>query len=322
MRRHFLRALSGGLCFLLTQPLPAAYPDRPLRLVVPYAAGGATDFIARALSETLTTRISQPIIVENRPGAATIIAAEHVARASADGYTLLLGDTATFAINPTLYPKLPYDVERAFEPVAPVARIPLLLVAHDRLPVTDYASWLAFVRARPASLSYASPGIGSPHHLAMELLQRAAGFDAVHVPYKGAAPALVDLIGGRVHFMFLDLPTGRSQIEAGRVRVVAVANRDRLPALPDVPTLDENGVNDFEAVAWQGIVAPGGTPAPVIVALNREITAALQTPELRQRFAQAGILPFIGGAEQLGAHIRQEAAKWSAVIRSAAIKVE
>lgn len=300
------------------------YPSRAIRLVVPYPAGGATDFIGRNLGAALAERLGQPVVVDNRPGATTSVAAEALARAPADGYTLMLADTATLATNPSLYRRLPYDPVRDFVPIARVARIPLILVVAAESPPVSVGSLLRAAKARVGveTMTYGSPGLGSPHHLATELFRRRAGIDVRHVPYRGAAPVLQDLIGGRIDFAFLDLPTAQGALAGNRVRALGAGTRHRLRALPALPTLDEQGVAGFDAFAWQGIVAPVRLPMSLVTALYRAVDAALLVPALSQRLGDGGVEPFPAPPGRFATFVADETRRWAQVISEADIRLE
>lgn len=315
-------AAIGSIALMAAVANAQNYPNRPIRLIVPYPAGGGTDFFARTVSEKLSGQLGQQVVVENRPGAATIIGAEAVAKSPPDGYTLLLGDTGTFAVNPSLYKQLPYNPQKDFEPITLTGRFALLLVANPSMPANSVKELIALAKAKPGALNYASPGAGSPHHLAMELFRQRAGIDVVHVPYKGAAPAVQDLIGGQIPFMFLDLATGGPLIRGGKVKALAVASPKRIAPLPDLPTIAESGVPDFEAWAWQGLVAPARMPKEIVAQLNDAYAKAINDPAVRQKIVEAGIEPLQGTPQQLTDYITSEAAKWAKVVREGNIKIE
>ena len=298
------------------------WPSQPIKLVVPYPAGGGTDFFARTIGAKLSEQLGQQVVIENKPGAATIIGAESVARAQPDGYTVLLGDTATFAVNPSLYKKLPYDPIKDFEPVTLTGRFALLLVANSALPVNNAKELIALAKARPGELNYGSPGPGSPHHLAMELLKQRTGINVVHVPYKGAAPAVQDLLGGQIPMMFLDLAAGGPLIKSGKIKALAVASPKRIAPLPDVLTLDEAGVSDFEAWAWQGLVVPAKTPKAIVDRLNDAYAKAIADPVVRQKIVDAGIDPLHSTPAGFTDYMKSESAKWAKVVSEGNIKVE
>lgn len=322
IERHRIRLLAAIAATLAAPRVPFAadYPARDLRLVVPYPPGGATDFIARTLGAEMSSRLGRPIVIENRPGATTNVAAEMVAHAPPDGHLLMLADTATLATNVSLYRKLPYDPQRDLLPVARIARIPLLLVVPAESPTPTLATLLA--KARQGNLVYGSGGLGSPHHLAMELFARRAGFRAQHVPYKGAAPMLQDLLGARLDVAFLDLPTARGAIAGGRLRALATGTKTRLDALPGLSTLDESGMPGFDAFAWQGLVVPARTPDAVVTRLYGVVDEVLRMPALRQKLDDAGVEAFPANPGAFAAFISAERTRWSAVIREAALSLE
>ena len=315
------RLIAAGACALVAPGARAeAYPSRPLRLIVPYPAGGATDFIGRTLAADLSSRLGQQVVVENRPGATTIVAAEVLVRAPADGHTLMLADTATLATNPALYRRLPYDPAKDFSAVARVARIPLLLAVPADSPLKDVPSLVTAARAR--TLNFGSPGLGSPHHLTAELFRRQTGVQLQHVPYKGAAPVVQDLVGGRLEFAFLDLPTVRGALAGHRLRLLGVATRRRLDALPEVATLDEQGVRGFDAFAWQGLVGPAGMPMDRVGTLYRHVDAAIGSAALRQRLADGGVEAFGAAPGQFAGFVAAETRRWAQVIGEAGIRLE
>ena len=299
------------------------YPSKPIKLVVPYPAGGGTDFFARTVGAKMSENLGQQIVVDNRPGAATMIGAEAVARSPADGYTLLLGDSATYAVNPALYSKVPYDPQKDFAPVSLTGRFALLLVVNPAItPAKSVKELIEQAKKDPGKFNYASPGSGTPHHLAMELFKQQAGIDLVHVPYKGAAPAVQDLLGGQVPIMFLDLAAGGSHIRSGKLTALAVASPKRIAALPDVPTIAEAGVPGFEAWAWQGLAVPAKTPSDIIAKLNAEYAKAISDPALKQKIVDAGIEPLHSTPQQMTDYVKSEAVKWAQVVKSGNITVD
>lgn len=319
--RRWLLSFAALLLSMAAQA--QVYPAKPVRLVVPYPAGGGTDFFARAVGAQLSQQLGQPIVVENRPGAATIVGAEAVAKSAPDGYTLLLGDTATFAVNPSLYKKLPYDPNKDLAHVTLTGRFALLLVVNPaKLPSGSVAQLLEAAKKSPGKIDYASPGPGSPHHLAMEMFKQRTGADVNHVAYKGAGPAIQDLLGGQVPLMFLDLAAGGPQVRSGKLRALAVASDKRIAALPELPTVAESGVPGFEAWAWQALAAPAATPKDIVARLNAEYRKAIAVPELRQKLIDAGIDPLQSSPEDASAYARSEAVKWAKVIGEGKITVE
>ncbi|WP_210209895.1 Bug family tripartite tricarboxylate transporter substrate binding protein [Pseudolabrys taiwanensis] len=298
------------------------YPARPIRMIVPLAAGGGTDLLARIIGEDMSQTLGQPVIVDNRPGAGTQIGAEVVAKAPADGYTLLSASMTTYAFNPGLYSKLRYDPVKDFATISLTGRFTLVLLAHKSFAPNTLAEFVALAKAKPGTINFASSGPGSPHQLAMELLAARAGIKLVHVPYKGAAPALQDLMAGHVPVMITDYASSRQAITSGLVKVLAVASPDRLAELPNVPTIAESGYPGFEASAWQGIVAPKDTPQPIIDKLNAAIVKALQNPALRAKLVAIGIEPISSTPAEFSAYMQAEIAKWREVIKAANITTE
>lgn len=299
------------------------YPAKPVHLVVPYPAGGGTDFFARTVGAQLSAQLGQQVVVENKPGAATIIGADSVAKSPADGYTVLLGDTATFAVNPSLYKKLPYDPFKDLAPVTMTGRFALLLVVNPaKLKAGSVQELVDEAKKAPGRIDYASPGPGSPHHLAMEMFKQRTGAQFTHVPYKGAGPAIQDLLGGQIPLMFLDLAAGAPQVKSGKLKALAVASDKRIAALPDLPTVSDSGLPGFEAWAWQALAVPAGTPRDVVVRLNSEFRKAIANPEIRQKLVDAGIDPLQSSPEDASAYMRSEQMKWAKVISEGKISVE
>ena len=300
-----------------------AYPGRPIRLIVPYPPGGGTDFFARLVGAEMGKSLGQPIIIENRPGAATIIGAEVVARAPPDGYTFLLGDVATYAVNPGLYKKLPYDPQKNFSAITLTGRFAIvLLVNTNKLKVNSVSELVETAKKAPGSIDYASGGVGNPFHLASELFAQAAKIKLNHVPYRGAAPALQDLAGGQVGMMFVDFATARSQLTTPAIKAIAVASPSYLDGLPGVPSVAASGYPGFEAWAWQGFVAPAATPADVVARLRTSYLAAIQDAEIRKKLADAGIDVLQSTPAEFESYIRDETDKWRMVIKAADISVD
>ncbi|MBI3041581.1 MAG: tripartite tricarboxylate transporter substrate binding protein [Betaproteobacteria bacterium] len=290
------------------------YPVRPIRLIVPYPPGGPTDFVGRLVGQKLTEAWGQQVVVENRAGAASAIGTEVAARAAADGYTLLLGTSAGFCINPARGGKLPYDPERDFAPVTLLVINPQILVVHPSLPVRSIKELVALAKRRPAQLNYASVGNASPQHLGMEMLKRMAGIDMVHVPYKGTAPAVTDILAGNVSLMFNSMPSVLPQVHAGKLRGIAVGSAKRSPAAPDIPTVAEAGVPGFEYVTWYGLFAPAGTPRDIVAKLNAQVVKILSQPEMSRRLASQGAEPAANTPEQLARYRRAEFERWRKLI--------
>ena len=290
------------------------YPSRPIRYIVPYAAGGATDIMTRALSPRLSEYLGQQIVVDNRPGAGAIIGTSLLAKATADGYTLMMAEIAHGA-NPALHSKLPYDTERDFAPVTLVALLPTILVVPPSLPVKTVGELIALARSRPGQLNYSSSGIGSANFLAAELFKSETGVDVVHVPYQGGGQAVTALLSGQAQMLFVTIPPALQHVKAGRLRALAVTGSKRVATLPDVPSISEAGLPGLEVYLWVGTLAPAGTPAPIIAKLNREIVRVLQDPEVRERISNLGAEIVGGGPEQLARYIKAEIARWRKTIK-------
>lgn len=323
-RRHFLTAAGAAAagCAPFFAHAQAPYPDQPIKWVVPYPAGGGTDNLARALGEAMRAGLGQPVLIENRPGAATNIGADYVARAKPDGYTVMSADNALLFFNEHLFKKLPFHPEKDFTYIGGIGRFPLMLVVHPSFPAQNFKEFLAYVKANPGKVSYASVGNGSPHHLAMELFKNRTGTFMTHIPYRGAAPAMQDVMGGQVPVMFLDLAAGLSVIKSGKVRALAVGSDMRVAALPDVPTLAEAGVKNAEVYALQGMVGPQGIPAPIVARLNQELNKALSDQAVLKKFTDFGFEPLRMSPEQFKALARSESARWAPVIRAANVTLD
>ncbi|GKS77155.1 tripartite tricarboxylate transporter substrate binding protein [Acidovorax sp. SUPP950] len=298
------------------------YPSQPIRWVVPYPAGGGTDVLARTVAEALRGPLGQQIVVDNRPGASTNIGAQMVATAKPDGYTLMSADNALLAYNEHLFSKLPFSPEKDFTYIAGLSRFPLALVVHPAFEARTVKDLLAYARANPGKLNYASPGNGSPHHLAMEMFKNRTQTFLTHIPYRGAAPALQDVMGGQVPCMFLDLAAGLPVIQAGKVRALAIGSAKRVPGLPDVPTLAEAGVPNTEVYAFQGVLGPAGLPSALVTRLNTEVNKALASPPVVKRMQDFGMEPLGGTPEQFRAMARAEAKRWGEIIKAAGVKLD
>jgi tripartite-type tricarboxylate transporter receptor subunit TctC len=313
-------ALITGACAALfaSAALAQTYPAKPVRIIVPYAPGGNTDFTARALAEKLTDSLKRQFIVENRPGGATNIGSEAVARSAPDGYTILMGGAAN-AINMSLFAKLPYDTVRDFEPIALCVQGANVLAIHPSLPAKNLKELIALAKARPGKLNYASSGLGSSNQMAGELFKLMAGVNIVHVPYKGNAPALTDLLGGHVEMIFSGVPALVPHINDGRIRAIAIGSLKRFPALPNVPTFDESGLKGYEATTWFGLMAPAKTPKDIVSRLNAETDKALKSADIQKRFMAEGLEPMGGSPEAFAKFIRSEIDKYAKVIKAAGI---
>ena len=307
-----LRAIAAGA--------QTTYPNKPIRIIVPFTPGGSSDILGRAIGKALGEAWQQPVIVENKPGAGGAIGADAGAKAAPDGYTLLMGHIGTLAVNPTLYPKLPYDPVRDFAPVALVAMVPNVLVVNPNVPARTVAELIALAKARPGTLTSSSGGTGSAAHLAIEYFKLATGTDIIHVPYKGTAPAVTDLLGGQVTMTMTGLPPLIEHIRAGKLRALGVASNARLPQIPDVPTIAEAGVPGFEATQWYGVVTPARTPGAIVDRLAAEIRRSLAQPELKARLEAEGAQPANMGPAEFQGLIRAEIERWAKVIRAAHIQ--
>ncbi len=299
----------------------AVYPERPVRVVVPYAAGGSTDTVARLVGARLTERVGQQFVVDNRTGGGTIIGTEIVARSAPDGYTLLMA-TPPLAVNPSLYGKVPYDLDRDFVAVTNIAGSSNLLVVHPTVPAATTRALIAVLKASPGKYNYGSSGVGGAGHLAMALFESMAGVDAVHVPYKGGAPAVTDLVAGRISLMMANLTTAQPHIRSGRLRGLGVGTKSRSPLFPDLPTIAESGVPGYEANNWNGVVAPRGTPRAVVERLHREIVAVLKETIIIERMAGSALEPIGDTPDEFSRYLRAEADKWGKLVKSAGIKAE
>jgi tripartite-type tricarboxylate transporter receptor subunit TctC len=301
---------------------PASYPSHPVRLVVPFPAGGTTVIPAPAPAERISEAFGQPFVVDNRPGAGGNLGAELVAKSAPDGYTLVMGTVGTHAINPNLYAKMPYDHVKDFAPVLLVAGVPNVLEVNPKLPVHTLSQFVAYAKAHPGELNFASSGSGTSIHLSAELFKTMAGVSMQHVPYKGSAPALQDLVGGQVQLMFDNLPSSLPLIKAGKLRAIAVTSAARAAALPGVPTIAESGYPGFEASSWFGLLAPAGTPAAVIAKLNAEGNRWLATPEAQEKLQAQGANAAGGTPADFAKHIALETAKWAKVVKESGAKVD
>ncbi len=297
------------------------YPMKPIRLVLPYPPGGGTDVIARPLAQKLTENLGQQVIVDNRGGAGGNIGMEFVAKSPPDGYTLLFALTAQFAVNPSLYPKLPYDPVRDYAPISLLANAPYFLVVHPSVPAKSVAALIAFVKARPGQLAYSSSGNGSGAHLAGEMLRSLAHIDITHVPYKGAGPALPDLIAGQVQLSFVTYIATGPHIKSGRLRALGVTTAKRSPALPDLPAIAET-VPGYDSAVWYGFAAPAGTPGEIVARLNGEVLRVLAAPDFRGRITLEAITPIGSTPEEFGVFIKSEIVRWAKVVKDSGAKVD
>jgi tripartite-type tricarboxylate transporter receptor subunit TctC len=323
MRKAVIFMISCAVA-LASQAHAQTYPSRPISLVVPYAPGGTTDFLGRKMGERLSEALGQPVVIENKPGGNTSIGVNVVTNAAPDGHTILFTNDATFVLNPLLFSSLPYDVERDLAPVAPVAYVPLALVVNASLPVKSLDELIAYTKARSGSLSYGSYGAGSQAHLMGEMYKKLTGTDLTHVPYKGAGPAVADVMGGQILFTFPAFPTVQGQIKSdGRLKVLAVSGDKRVPLVPDVPTFTEAGYKDMDIGALYGFLAPARTPKDVIAKLNKAVASVLADPEfVEKNMASQGMAPALMSPEEFAAEIRKETARMKDIVKQSGAKVE
>ena len=323
-----MRKINWLLCVLLGSQIfgaasagAASYPDRPVRVVVPSSAGGGSDFFARLVLLPVSERLGQPAVIDNRPGAGSMIGTDIVAKAEPDGYTLLLV-SSSFVINPSVYKKMPFNSRRDFAPVALLSMYPHLAVVHPSSPVNSIKELIALAKAKPGTLNFASAGTGTPTHLGTELFKSLAGIDIVHVPYRGGGPAVTAILGGQVHLYIGPIVTLLPHVKAARLKAIAVTGAKRSAALPDVPSVAESGVPGFRQDAWNGLLAPAGTPPAIIRKLNSEISAVLKMRAIHERLATQGVEPGGINSEELGAMLKNEMALWAKVVHEAGIKPE
>lgn len=298
-----------------------SYPTKSIRFIIPYAVGGGTDILGRIVAQRLSERLGQQVLVDNRPGAGSILGSSILAQSNPDGYTMMTANIAHGA-NPYLHKKLPYDTVRDFVPVTLMAVLPSVLATHPSVPARSVKEFIAHAKANPGKLSYGTAGVGSANHLTMELFKVTTGTDIVHVPYKGGGPAMQDLLAGQVKAIFITVPPVLPQVRAGKLLALGISSAQRSEALPDVPTVIEAGVPGFEVYEWQGIVVPRGTPGPIVQRLNSEIVAVLNLPEVRERIAGLGAIVAASTPEAFAEHIRKELALWKKVIAAAGIRAD
>ena len=316
-------ALLFGCLFASTAFVHAQdYPSRPLRLIVPTAPGGGTDFTGRLVAAKLSESLGQQVVVENRGGGGGSVGADNAAKSTPDGYTLLLGSIATHAVNPALYKKLPYDHLKDFAPVSLIGTVPNAMVVHPSVPVKSMQEFIAYAKANPGKINYGSSGVGSPPHLSMELLRSMTGINLVHVPYKGAGPALADLLGGQMQAMCTSLAGLINFIKSGRVRALGVTTAKRNPQLPDVPTIVESGIPGYEVTIWYAVFAPVATPKAIVQKLNTEMVKALNSPEMKERMALQGMDPAPSTPAELTTFVKIETAKWAKAAKDSGATAE
>lgn len=319
--KSLLRALAACASFAFCHA-HAAFPDKPIRIVVGFPAGGPLDAHARLMTDRLQTLLGQTVLVDYKAGAGGSVGAEHVAKSPADGYTLLLANTGTMVINPAVYSKLAYNTLRDFVPIARTAQQPLALLVNPAVPAQTLGEFLALARSKPGQLNYGSAGNGGISHLVPEMLKQATGIFLVHIPYRGSAPAFTDLIAGQVQFMAESIPQAAQYVKQGRVRALAVTSRERNPALPDTPTMAEAGVRNFEVVGFYGLLAPAGTPKDVVAKLSDAFRQTLETPDIRNKMIQQGADPAYLNSEQFGAQLAREMPRWADAVKRSGAKVD
>ena len=323
-RREAMAGCGGGLAFLAGLPAlaQAAYPSRTIKMIIPYPAGGTTDFLGRLIADQLKSGLGATVVIENRPGAGTTLGAEQAARSEPDGHTLLMATSTTLAINKTLYKKLSYDPIKDFTPIALVAGVPFALIVNPKVPAKTLREFIAYAKSKPG-LSYGSAGNGSPQHLGAEMVKTAAGLNIRHVPYRGSVPAMLDVIAGHVPFMVVDLQPALQQIREGKVRVLGVTSPKRVTAAPDIPTLAEAGLPGFELVAWQGVVAPSGVPRAIIDQLAAQIGTLVADPATREKFTTVSLEPLPASTpDSFAAYVRSEVDRWAEIVRNSGAELE
>ena len=321
MRSFWLRRIAVLLLCCPSLVPAQSFPSKPIKVLVPFPAGGTVDFFARTLAPKLSEALGQTVLVENRPGAGGNIATEAVAKAAPDGYTLLMGSEIV-AINTSLYSKLNYDPLKDLAPIVLVGTVPNILIVNPAVPANNVKELIALGKNKSANLSYASTGQGTSTHLSTELFKNMTGMEAVHVPYKGGPPAIADLLGGQVNMMFINMPTGIAHVRSGKVKILAVSSKKRVAQLPDVPTVEEAGVKGFVTYAWSGLFAPAGTPREVVTRLNQEVVKLLKLPAIREQLAGQGAEAVGDTPEEFGLFMRQEVAQWAHMVRTSGAKVD
>jgi tripartite-type tricarboxylate transporter receptor subunit TctC len=318
-----VRFVAGAvLALAATQVAAQAWPAKPIRMIVPFTPGGSTDILARAAGNAISEGLGQQVVVENRPGAGGSIGMDAAARAAPDGYTIVMGHIGTLAVNPWIYPKLPYDPVKDFAPISLFANVPNVLVVHPTLPVKNVQELIAMAKAKPGALTYGSGGTGSAAHLAVEYFKLETKTDILHVPYKGTGPMMTDLLGGQLQLTMTGLVPTLPHVKSGKMKLIAVASAKRIPMLPDTPTIAESGVPGFEATQWYGLLAPAGTPPAIVDRLAGEIRKALGNAEVKRRLEAEGADPVGNTPAQFAQVIKSELARWQTVIRQAGIKAE
>jgi len=323
MRTLLVGLVSAAVALAPQWAAAEGYPDKPIRFVVPYAAGGTTDLLSRAIAQKLSEALGQGVVPDNRPGAGGNVGAEIVAKSPPDGYTMLMAPVSPMAINVTLYgSKLTFNPEKDFAPVTLVAKVPLVVVVNPSVPAKTLLELIALAKAKPGQLNYGSAGNGSSNHLVGEMLKTAAGIDMVHIPYRGGGPGMMALVAGQIEVLIGQVPTVTPMVNAGRLRALAVSGARRSPALPEVPTMAEAGLPGFDATAWYSIVVPAGTPKPIISRLNAELVKILKSPDIRARLVSEGAEVETSTPEELGAFVHTEIQKWSKAVKESGTKID
>ncbi|PZQ02051.1 MAG: LacI family transcriptional regulator [Variovorax paradoxus] len=322
-RRSLLAVAAATAATLIAGPAAAqAYPTKPITMIVPFSAGGTTDILARIVGQALSTELGQSVVIDNRAGAGGNIGGQLAARAPADGYTLFMGTVGTHAINEALYKKMPFNPIKDFAPLSRVANVPNLLVAHPSQPFKTVPELIAYAKANPGKVNFGSSGSGSSIHLSGELFKSMAKVDMVHIPYKGSAPAVNDLLGNQIAIMFDNMPSAIQHVRAGKLRPIAVTTAKRSPELPDVPTIAESGVPGYEATSWFGLFAVAGTPAPIVTQLNKALVKVLNNPDVKAKIVAQGGEVVAETPEQFAAFIKAETAKWGKVVKDSGASVD
>ena len=312
----------GAIVLAPTLSWSQDYPTKPIRLIIPFAPGGTNDIYGRLIGARLSETLRQQVVIDNRPGAGGSIGADLAAKSPSDGYTLVIGHIGTLAVNPTLYPKLPYDPVKDFQPISMLAKVANILVVHPSLPAKSVKELIALAKAKPGALVYGSGGVGGAGHLATEYFKMMGRINIVHVPYKGTGPALIDLLAGQTQLVFAGVPGIAAHVRAGKLRALGVSTAKRLAVFPDLPTIDEAGVRGYEATQWYGVLAPAGAPQPIVAKLNGAIVGALETARMRERLAADGSEPFGSTPAEFLDFIRKEIARWAPVIKAAGMRAE
>ena len=322
MNRWMALAAGVSLAAFSTLAAAQAWPSKPIKYVVPFAAGGTTDILARTISEKLSVALGQPVVVENKPGAGGGVGAAEVAKAAPDGYTIMGGTISTHAINASLYKNLPYDPVKDFAAVTLIARVPNMLVINNDIPAKNVAELIQLMKANPGKWSFASSGNGTSQHLSGELFKGMAGVEMQHIPYKGSPPALTDVMGGQVNMTFDNITTAWTLAKSGKLRALAVTTAKRSPVAPDVPTLAESGLPGYEVGSWQGVFAPAGTPPDVVKRLNAEIVKIINSPDVQKKLLELGAEPVGNSSEEFSALVKTEVVKWGDVVKKSGAKVD